>query len=79
MYSPSSTLEKSFMKLYAVSVKTLKILKYLQQIFFNMDIVDLCLLPSFCIIFKTPLENVTKVSKSKVILENLKISGPRDA
>ena len=44
--------EKSLVKFVAVSAKMLKTMKCLPKILFKIDIVDLCLLPSFYTIFK---------------------------
>ena len=44
--------EKSLMKFAAVSAETLKTLKCLPKILFKLEIMDLCLLPRFCILFK---------------------------
>ena len=58
------------MKFVAVSAKMLKSIKCLTKILFN--IVDLCLFPSFCSLFKRRLENVTKVFISEVVWQTLK-------
>ena len=48
--------EKSLMKFAAVSAKTLKTVKCLPKILFNIDIMDLCLLFGLCIFFKRQLQ-----------------------
>ena len=63
-------------KLSAVSAETLTTLKYLLKIFFNMDIMDLCLLLCFFILFKSWLASVMKILLSEVVPTNLKISDP---
>ena len=66
--------EKSLMKFGAVSAKMLKTVKFLGKILFNLEILDQCLPPYFCILFKRQLQSVTKVFMSKVVLSKLKIS-----
>ena len=66
--------EESLMKFAAVSVKILKTVKCLSKMF-NIDIVDLCLLPCFYILFKRRL---LQNDASAVVLANLKISEPID-
>ena len=67
------------MKFAALSGKALKRVKYLPKNLFKTDIMNLCLLPCFCINFKRRLETVAKVFMSKAVLANLKISKPVDA
>ena len=67
--------EKKLMKFLAVYAKTLKTMKCLPKILFNINIVDLCLLLCFCILFKKRLESVAKVYTSEVVLA-IKISEP---
>ena len=62
--------KNSLMKFVAVSAKMLKSVKCLTKILFN--IVDLCLFPFFCSLFKRRLENVTKEFKSEVVWQTLK-------
>ena len=66
------------MNFAAVSTKTLKTVTCLLKSLFNIDILDLCLLPCFSILFKRQLETVTKVLMSKLVLANLKFSEPID-
>ena len=66
--------EKSLMKWSAMSVKTLKTLKCLPYIFFNMDVMDLYSMSFFCILFNSRLESIIKVLPSEVILAKLKNS-----
>ena len=47
--------------------------------FFNLDTMNLCLLPCLCILFKRRLESVTKVFMLEVVLVHLKFSEPIDA
>ena len=56
--------ESSLMNFVAVSAKTLKTVKYLPNIFLNIDIMDLYLLSCFCILFGRRLESV-QIQKSK--------------
>ena len=67
------------MKFGAMSAKTLKAVKCLPKILFNIDIRDLWLLTYFCVLFKIRLESVTKVFTSEVFLTNLKVSEPIDS
>ena len=53
---------KSLMKFATVPAKTLKIVKCLAKILLNIDIMHLCLLPCFRILFKIQLKRVTKMS-----------------
>ena len=71
--------EKILMKFAAVSAKMLKTVKCLAKILFSIDILNLCLPPYFCILFKRRLQSVTKVFMSKVVLAKLKIPQPVDA
>ena len=64
-------IKKSLMKLTAVSAKLLEIVKWLSRILFSIDITDLCILPSFCILVERRLESIKKVFMSKVVLANL--------
>lgn len=59
--------EKCLIKFAPVSEKTLKAMKWLPKILFNIDIMDLCLLPGPCILF---------ISRFEVFLAKLKLSGP---
>ena len=66
--------EKSLMKFAAkTSGKTLKTVKCLPNILFNIDTMDLCLLPCFSILFKRRLESVTKALMFEIVEANLKI------
>ena len=56
--------KESFMNFVAVSAKTLKTVKYLPNIFLNIDVMDLYLLSCFCILFRRRLESV-QIQKSK--------------
>ena len=78
MYSSNSKEWKRFDKFAAVSVTTLKTVKCLPKILFNTDIMNLCLLTCFCILFKRRLERVTKVFMSEVVLTNFKFAEPID-
>ena len=75
----SSNLREVFMKFTAVYSKMLKTVKRLPNVLCNIDIVDLCLLPSFCIFFKRRLESVTKLFMFEVVLANFETSEPIDA
>ena len=66
------------MKLYAVSLKILETFKSLQKKLIIMDIMDLCLLPFYCILFNCCLESVIKVLLAEVVLENPTILEPID-
>ena len=71
MYRYYVTQQKKFDEV--VSVKTLKTVKCLSNILFNMNFMDLCLLPCFFILVKIRLESVTKIFMSEVILLNLRL------
>ena len=71
--------EKCLMKFAPVSAKTLKTVKCLPNILFNIGIMDLCLLPGPCILFTRRLESITKISRFEVFLASLKVSDPIDA
>ena len=66
------------MKFADVSAKISKKVKCLPKIVFSIDIMDLYVLPCFCILFKRRLKNVTKGFVFNVVLANLKISEPID-
>ena len=67
------------MRLYTVFARTLRTLKCLPHIFFNMDIMDLYSPLSFsCILFKSRSESVIKVLLLEVVLAKLKNSEPID-
>ena len=65
--------------LAAVSAKMSKTEKCLPDILFNIDIMNLYLLPCFCIFFERRLKSFTRVFMSEVVLENLKVSESLDA
>ena len=71
MYRYYVTQRKKFDEV--VSVKTLKTVKCLSKILFNMNFMDLCLLRCFLILVKIRLESVTKIFMSEVILLNLRL------
>ena len=64
--------EKSLMKFVAVSSKTLKGVECLPNILLNTDIIDLCLISCFGMLFKIRLESVTKVFMSEYFCQKLK-------
>ena len=76
-------MKKSAIKLSAVSAKKIKKksrkLNVEKLFFINLDITNLCLLFSFCILFKSWLANVIKVLLSEVVQANLKTSEPIEA
>ena len=49
------------MKFAVVSAEMLKTVKCLAKISFNIDSMDLCLFPCFCILLKRQMESATKV------------------
>ena len=64
------------MKLSTVSLKILETFKSLQKNLIIMDIMDLCLLPFYCILFNCCLESVIKVLLAEVVLANPTILEP---
>ena len=72
-------MKEKLIKFAALCGKTLKTVKCLPKILFNIYIMDLCLLPCFCILFKRRLESVTKVFISEVVMAKLKVLEPIDA
>ena len=58
------------------SVKTFEKFNCSPKIFFNMDIMDLCLLHCFYILFKSGLESVMNALLSEVGLTKIKSSWP---
>ena len=61
--------EKSLMKFADTSRETLKTLKCLTKVLFSIGIMDLFLLPCFCILFKKQLKSFTKSFMSEIVLE----------
>ena len=61
-----------------MTAKKLKTVKCLSKILFNIDIMDVYLLPYSCIPFKRQLESATKALMSEAVQENFKISEPAD-
>ena len=51
--SPTQCSEKGLMKLCAVYAKRFKTLKCLRKNFFKIHVMNLCLMPCFCITFKS--------------------------
>ena len=56
--------------------KKLKKVTCLPKMLFSIDIIDIWVLPCFCILFKRRLKSVTKAFMSNVVLGDLKVSEP---
>ena len=66
------------MKFVDLSAKIFKKVTCLPKTLFSIDIMDIWVLPCFCILFKRRLKSVTKAFMSNVVLGDLKISEPID-
>ena len=72
-------ISRQLKKLDEISAKTLKTMKHLAKILFNLDIMTLCLLPCFSILFEIQLKGVRKEFMSAAVLANLRSSEPIEA
>ena len=62
--------KNNLMKFAAVSAKALKTVKCFPKILLNTYIMDLCLSPYFCILFKMQLESAANVFMTELVSAN---------